>query len=65
MDRQEIPGRLMAFPQNLDEYRMITGSAMVMCGIKEQAGDTGLGCSVKMAVLLEGWKQMVQSGRIL
>ena len=39
MDRQEILNRLMAFPYDRDEYWVITGSAMVMYGIKEQAGD--------------------------
>ena len=53
MDRQEILDRLMAFPYERDEYWLITGSAMVMYGIKEQAGDIDLGCSVKMADLLE------------
>ena len=53
MDRQEILNRLMAFPYDRDEYWVITGSAMVMYGIKEQAGDIDLGCSVKMADLLE------------
>ena len=53
MDRQEILDRLKAFPYERDEYWLITGSAMVMYGIKEQAGDIDLGCSVKMADLLE------------
>ena len=53
MDRQEILNRLMAFPYDRDEYWVITGSAMVMYGIKEHAGDIDLGCSVKMADLLE------------
>ena len=35
MDRQEILNRLMAFPYDRDEYWVITGSAMVMYGIKE------------------------------
>ena len=53
MDRHEILNRLMAFPYDRDEYWVITGSAMVMYGIKEYAGDIDLGCSVKMADLLE------------
>ena len=53
MDRQEILNRLMAFPYDRDEYWVITGSAMVMYGIKEHAGDIDLGCSVKMADLLD------------
>ena len=53
MDRQEILDRLRAFPYDRDEYWVITGSAMVMYGIREQAGDIDLGCSVKMADRLE------------
>ena len=53
MNRLEILERLRAFPYDRDEYWVITGSAMVLYGIKEQAGDIDLGCSVKMADLLE------------
>jgi len=53
MNRQEILTQLKAFPYDRNEYWIITGSAMVIYGIKEQAGDIDLGCSVKMADLLE------------
>ena len=53
MNRQEILEQLKAFPYDRNEYWVITGSAMVLYGIKEQAGDIDLGCSVKMADLLE------------
>ena len=53
MNRQEILDRLKAFPYDRKEYWVITGSAMVLYGIREQAGDVDLGCSAKMADLLE------------
>ena len=53
MNRQEILEQLKAFPYDRNEYWVITGSAMVIYGIKEQAGDIDLGCSEKMADLLE------------
>lgn len=53
MNRQEILEQLKAFPYDRDEYWVITGSAMVIYGIREQAGDIDLGCSAKMADLLE------------
>ena len=53
MNRQEILEQLKVFPYDRNEYWVITGSAMVIYGIKEQAGDIDLGCSVKMADLLE------------
>ena len=53
MNRQEILDQLKAFPYDRNEYWVITGSAMVIYGIREQAGDIDLGCSTKMADLLE------------
>lgn len=53
MNRQEILEQLEAFPYDRNEYWVITGSAMVLYGIREQAGDIDLGCSAKMADLLE------------
>ena len=53
MNRQEILELLKAFPYDRNEYWVVTGSAMVLYGIKEQAGDIDIGCSVKMADLLE------------
>ena len=53
MNRQEILDQLKAFPYDRDEYWVVTGGAMVIYGIKDQAGDIDLGCSVKMADRLE------------
>ena len=53
MNRQEILDLLKAFPYDRNEYWVVTGSAMVIYGIKDQAGDIDLGCSTKMADLLE------------
>ena len=53
MDKHEILDQLRVFPYDRDEYWVVTGSAMVLYGIKEQADDIDLGCSVKMADLLE------------
>ena len=53
MDKHEILDQLRVFPYDRDEYWVVTGSAMVLYGIKEQADDIDLGCSVEMADLLE------------
>ena len=53
MNRQEILDQLKAFPYDRNEYWVVTGSAMVIYGIREQAGDIDLGCSAEMADLLE------------
>ena len=53
MNRQEILDRLKAFPYDRNEYWIVAGSAMVIYGIREQTGDIDLGCSAKMADLLE------------
>lgn len=53
MDRQEILDQLKAFPYDRDEYWLVTGSAMVIYGIRDRAADIDLGCSVKMADRLE------------
>ncbi len=53
MNRQQILEQLKAFPYDRNEYWVITGSAMVIHGIKEQTSDIDLGCSIKMADLLE------------
>ena len=36
MDKQEIINKLKDFPYSRDEYWVITGSAMVLYGIREQ-----------------------------
>ena len=53
MNRKEILEQLNAFPYDRNEYWVITGSAMVINGIRGQAGDIDLGCSAKMADQLE------------
>ena len=53
MDRQEILNHLRSFPYDRNEYWVLTGGAMVLYGIKRQTGDIDLGCSRKMADLLE------------
>ncbi len=53
MNRKGILDQLKAFPYDRNEYWVITGSAMVLYGIREQAGDIDLGCSAEMADLLE------------
>ncbi len=53
MNRQEILDQLKAFPYDRNEYWVVTGSAMVIYGIREQVGDIDLGCSAEMADLLE------------
>ena len=53
MNRQEILDRLKAFPYDRNEYWIVAGSAMVIYGIREETGDIDLGCSARMADLLE------------
>ena len=53
MNRQEILNRLSAFPYDRGGYWLVTGAAMVVYGIREQAADIDLGCSTEMADLLE------------
>ena len=40
MNGQEIPDQLKTFLCDRNEYRVITGSAMVLYGIRQRAGDT-------------------------
>ena len=53
MDRQEILNQLRTFPYDRNEYWVVTGAAMVLYGFKEQTGDIDLGCSKKLADILE------------
>ena len=53
MNRQEILDRLKAFPYDRNEYWIVAGSAMVIYGIRDETGDIDLGCSARMADLLE------------
>ena len=49
MNKQDIINRLKEFPYSKDEYWVITGSAMVLYGIREMTHDIDMGCSSKMA----------------
>lgn len=53
MNKQDIINRLKNFPYSKDEYWVITGSAMVLYGIRELTHDIDMGCSFKMAGQLE------------
>ena len=53
MNKQELLNSLSAFPYDRNEYWVITGSAMVLYGIREQTADVDLGCSARLADLLE------------
>lgn len=53
MNKQDIINRLKEFPYSKDEYWVITGSAMVLYGIRELTHDIDMGCSSKMADQLE------------
>ena len=53
MNKQDIIKRLNSFPYNKGEYWVITGSAMVVYGIREMTHDIDMGCTSKMADQLE------------
>ena len=53
MDKQEILHHLSAFPYDRNEFWVITGAAMVLYDIREQTADIDLGCSGRLADLLE------------
>ena len=53
MNKQDIISILNEFPYSRDEYWIITGSAMVLYGIREQTHDIDMGCTPKMADILE------------
>ena len=53
MDREEIIRRLAEFPYERGEYWLGGGGALALYGIREQTADIDLGCSSKMADLLE------------
>ena len=49
MNKQDIISRLKDFPYSCEEYWVITGSAMVLYGIREQIHDIDMGCTSAMA----------------
>ena len=53
MDKQEILNHLSAFPYDRNEFWVITGAAMVLYDIRGQTSDIDLGCSGRLADLLE------------
>ena len=53
MNKQDIINRLKDFPYSKDEYWVITGSAMVLYGIREMTHDIDMGCTSMMADQLE------------
>ncbi|MBO7614730.1 MAG: hypothetical protein J6T15_03445 [Bacilli bacterium] len=53
MNKQDIINRLKEFPYSKDEYWVITGSAMVLYGIREMTHDIDMGCTSLMADQLD------------
>ena len=53
MDKNELIEALSSFPYDRREYWVVAGGAMVLYGIKEETQDIDLGCSSKLADLLE------------
>ncbi len=53
MNKAEILEQLDRFPYDRGEYWVITGAAMVLCGIRGQTADIDLGCTAQMADQLE------------
>ena len=49
MNKQDIISRLKDFPYSCEEYWVITGSAMVLYGIREQTHDIDMGCTSALA----------------
>lgn len=65
MDKQGIIRTLKMFPYSRDEYWVITGSAMVLYGIKDKTHDIDMGCTSAMAdqLVSEGYPyQLTESG---
>ncbi|MBQ4429492.1 MAG: hypothetical protein II871_06940 [Clostridia bacterium] len=53
MNKTEIIEKLRAFPYDSSQYWVITGGAMVLYGIRDEATDIDLGCTSEMADRLE------------
>ena len=65
MNKQDIIIRLKEFPYSRDEYWVITGSAMVLYGIREQTHDIDMGCTSAMAdqLVADGYSyKLTESG---
>lgn len=53
MNQHDIVQRLQRLELPKEDYWLVTGSAMVMYGIKDQTCDIDMGCSKKLADRLE------------
>lgn len=53
MDKSQLISKLKTLPFDKNEYWLAAGGAMVLYGFREQTGDVDLGCSKKLADLLE------------
>ena len=53
MKRSDIIERLRGFPYDKEDYRVITGGAMVLYGMRENTHDIDLSCTPEMADVLE------------
>lgn len=53
MERADILARLRALPYDPSEYWVITGGAMVLYGLRERTHDIDLGCTPRLADLLQ------------
>ena len=62
MNKQDIISRLKDFPYSCEEYWVITGSAMVLYGIREQTHDIDMGCTSAMAdkLVSEGYSYQLK-----
>ena len=53
MNKQDIISRLKDFPYSREEYWVITGSAMVLYGIREQTHDIDMGCTSQTRLMAQ------------
>ena len=53
MKKDEIIAKLSAFPYDRRAYWVVTGAAMVLYGIRDEASDIDMGCTAEMADRLE------------
>ena len=53
MKREEIIRMLEGFPYDREDYWIMTGAAMVLYGIREETSDIDMGCSSKLADIME------------
>lgn len=63
MDKAELIRRVNELDFDKNEYWLVTGSAMVLYGLRAETGDIDLGCSTKMANELEskGYQTIILS----